>query len=74
MLYCIIREQFSLGTAQNVLMGLKHMPFFPFSSPLSARHKMKPWVIFLFYVPSWEVYVTENVMGDSTVVYVVVIF
>lgn len=74
MLYCIIREQFSLGTAQNVLMGLKHMLLFLFSSPLSARLKMKLWVIFLFYVPSWEVYVTKNIMGDSTVVYVTVIF
>lgn len=74
MLYCIIREQFSLGTAQNVLMGLKHMPLFLFSSPLSARHKMKLSVIFLFHVPFWEVYVTENVMGDSRVVYATVTF
>lgn len=74
MLYCIIREQFSLGTAQNVLMDLKHMPLFLFSSPLSAQQKTKLRVIFLFCVPSWEVYVTENIMGDSRVVCVTDIF
>lgn len=73
MLYCIIREQFSLGTAQNVLMGLKHMPLFLFSS-LSAWHEMKLSVIFPFHVPSWELYLTENVMDNSTVVYVTVVF
>lgn len=74
MLYCIIREQFSLGTAQNVLMDLKHMPLFLFSSPLSAQQKTKLRVIFLFRVPSWEVYVTENIMGDSRVVCITDIF
>lgn len=51
-------------------MGLKHMPLLLFSSLLSAWHKTKLWVVFLFHVTFWEVYVTENVMGDSRDVYV----
>lgn len=46
------------------------MPLLLFSSLLSTWQKTTLWVVFLFHMPSWEVYITENVMGDSRDVYV----
>lgn len=72
MLCCIIREQFSLCKAQNVLMGLKHMPLFLFS-PLSSTAQNE--AMGNIFVPcAFLGNICENEMDDSRVVHVKVIF